>query len=118
MHRGFYAMTGRVGHSQAQFAAIALAENRHGAKEKKRGKFLNQEIGLFGLALLSEMTNTSRKTNLVFPRRATLNRGSKPLPSERPWVCEDRGYRVGHSSQLLQGKAHSRSLRFGRDDKL
>src|SRR5271157_1466961 len=38
LHRCFHRQTGRIGHSKAQLTAIALAEERRGAKENNSCK--------------------------------------------------------------------------------
>jgi hypothetical protein len=42
INRCFHATTGGVGHSQAQFAAVALAKNGSGTKKEKRCNSLDQ----------------------------------------------------------------------------
>ena len=44
LNRRFHAKTGRIGHSEAQFAAITLAKERHGAEDENGGKSLHEEL--------------------------------------------------------------------------
>ena len=47
LNRGFHAETVRIGHSKAQFAAIALAKERQGAKKKNGCKSHHEKTRLF-----------------------------------------------------------------------